>query len=111
MRDCVSVAAQVFHPPGMTTPIIAAIKLDVSYLHRSGPTWDVQFLENLRRVWVSNFEVISDLRKIRYHRAIVPHDTKIDTGDASSSLICAAIYARFHRKNGSFSCQLWWLIW
>ena len=30
----------------------------------------------------------------------------IDTGDASSKLIGTAIYARFERKDGSFSCQL-----
>ena len=91
---------------------MAGIKLDVSNLHRSGITWDDQIPENLRRVWVSNSEAIQDLSKIRYKRAIVPHNAKnldivtMDTGDASSNLICAAIYAHFERKNGSFSCQL-----
>ena len=49
---------------------------------------------------------------MKYKRAIVPPDAKnldivtIDTGDASSNLICTAIYARFEKKDGSFSCQL-----
>ena len=30
----------------------------------------------------------------------------IDTGDASSKLICEAIYAQFRRRDGTFSCQL-----
>ena len=30
----------------------------------------------------------------------------IEFGDASESLFCAAIYARFLRKDGSYSCQL-----
>ena len=30
----------------------------------------------------------------------------LDTGDASSKLICTAIYARFERKAGTYSCQL-----
>ena len=30
----------------------------------------------------------------------------IDLGDASDSLVCSAIYARFLRKNGEYSCQL-----
>ena len=103
MRDCVRIAAEVFDPIGKVTPIMAGIKLDVSNLHRSGLTWDDQIPENLRRVWVSNSEVIQDRSNIRYKRAIVPHDAKnldiviMDTGDASSNLICAAIYARFER--------------
>ena len=76
MRDCVRIAAEVFDPIKSVTPIMAGIKLDVSNLHRSGLTWDDQIPENLRRVWVSNSEVIQDLSKIRYKRAIVPHDTK-----------------------------------
>ena len=84
---------------------MAGFKLDVSNVHRSGLTWDDQIPENLRRVWVSNSEVIQDLSKIRNKRAIVPHDAKnldIVTGDANSTLICAAIYARFERESGSF---------
>ena len=30
----------------------------------------------------------------------------IDMAGASSNLICAAVYARFKRKNDSYSCQL-----
>ena len=48
----------------------------------------------------------------KYKRAIVPQNAKnldivtIDTSDASSSLICIAIYARFELKDGTFSFQL-----
>ena len=30
----------------------------------------------------------------------------LDTGDSSSKMICVAIYARFEKKDGTFSCQL-----
>ena len=30
----------------------------------------------------------------------------IDAGDASPDIACVAIYARFKRKSGKFSCQL-----
>ena len=49
---------------------------------------------------------------IRFHRAVVPEHAinleieTIDTADASEKLICAAIYARFKRRNGKYSCQL-----
>ncbi len=112
MRDCVSIVAEVFDPLGRIAPIIAGFKLDISTLHRSGLNWGDLIPENLKGIWSLNFEMIKDIRNVRYQRAIVPEDAKnldivtIDTGDASSSLICSAIYARFERNNGSFSCQL-----
>ena len=96
----------------MLTPIIAGFKLDISQLHRSGLKWDDEIPENLRRIWSSNYEMIKEIKQFRYKRAIIPLDAKnldivsIDTGDSSSSLICSAIYARFEKKDGSFSCQL-----
>ena len=56
-----------------------------------------------------------DERDIKHYvlkRAIVPEDTigleisTIDCGDASMQISCAAIYARFQRRNSKFSCQL-----
>ena len=49
---------------------------------------------------------------LRYNRAIVPTDAAnlnintMDFGDASRSLVCVAIYARFLRKLDTYSCQL-----
>ena len=111
-KICVSVSAEVFDPPGKTVPITAGIKVDISDLHRLGLGWDDQLPENLRSVWKNNFEMIQELGSLKYKRVIVPADAKnldiftIDTADASLRLICAAIYARFELKDGSFSCQL-----
>ena len=88
------------------------MKLDVSLLHRSGLSWDDEILENLRGVWECNFEMMQEIGQIKYKRAIIPVNAKnleietIDTEDASSKLICVAIYARFEMKDGTFSCQL-----
>ena len=55
---------------------------------------------------------MQEIGNIKFNRAVVPIDAKnlnietIDTGDASKDLICSAIYARFERNNGGFSCQL-----
>ena len=55
---------------------------------------------------------MKDLADVRFERTIVPEDavnldvSTIGVGDASGELHCAAIYARFIRKNGSYSCQL-----
>ena len=48
---------------------------------------------------------------MHYQRTIVPEDAisldveTIDTGDASQSLACVAVYARMKRRNGKYSCQ------
>ena len=52
------------------------------------------------------------LKDIRYHRAVVPVDAvdlnieTLEFGDASQSVVCVAIYVRFLRTCGSYSCQL-----
>ena len=108
----VSVSAEVFEPPGRTVPVVAGIKVDISDLHRLGLGWDDQIPDNLRPVWKNNFEMIQELGNLKYKRVIVPANAKkldiftLDTADASTRLICAAIYARFELKDGSYSCQL-----
>ena len=112
LRVCVSVLGEVFDPLGRVAPIIGAMKLDVSDLHRLGLGWDDKIPENLREVWNNNFEMIEELGSLKYNRVIVPPNAKnldiftLDTADASSRLICVAIYARFELMNGSHSCQL-----
>jgi len=56
--------------------------------------------------------MMKDLGEVRFNRAIIPEDAVntdiqiLDFGDASKSLVCTCIYARFQRQNGEFSCQL-----
>ena len=112
MKDCVTKVAEIFEPLGRLTPIMAGFKLDISRLHRDGFTWDDKLPDNLRAVWVDNTELMEEISRVKFKRAVVPLDAKnldimtIDTGDSSSEIICVAIYARFERKDGSFSCQL-----
>ena len=74
--------------------------------------WADAIPDNLRGVWKSHFEMMEEIKTLKFNRCVVPSDAvsldieTIDTGDASKSITCAAIYARFQRKNGEFSCQL-----
>ena len=112
VTDCASIVAQLFDPTGLVAPLIGGLKVDVSYLHRNGLTWGDAIPENLRSLWSSNAEMIREIGSLKYKRAVVPPDAKnlnlvtIDTGDSSNILICVAIYARFEKRDGSFSCQL-----
>ena len=85
---------------GKVTPLTYGFKLD----------WDDHIPNDLKAVWIANFQTIQDLANARLNRAVKPENAitldieTIDTCDASSTLACAAIYARFKRKGGTFSC-------
>ncbi|XP_066927413.1 uncharacterized protein [Clytia hemisphaerica] len=74
--------------------------------------WDDILPNDLRHLWSSHFEMIQELKSIKFNRAIVPPDainldlTTLDFGDASQDLACSSIYTRFKRKQGDYSCQL-----
>lgn len=111
-RDCVGKVAEVFDLIGRVTPITAGMKMDLRDLTRRKLDWDDKIPDDLRGVWKTNFEMIKEMANIRFNRLIVPEDAEdlnvetIDVADASCSLICAAIYGRFKRKHGEYSCQL-----
>ena len=88
------------------------MKLDLRELVTRRLQWDDVLPDELRALWLSNFEMIQELRNLRYKRTIVPEDAvsseinTIDFADASKSLACVAIYARILRRNAEYSCQL-----
>ena len=111
-RHCVSKVAEIFDLTGNVTPIIATMKMDLHSLVQRRLDWDDTLPDDLRGIWITHFEMMQEIGKIKYKRAIVPQDAAnlnintIDFGDASNKLACAAIYARFLKKDGTFSCQL-----
>jgi hypothetical protein len=111
-RHCVAKVAEIFDISGKLTPITAGMKLDLHELVQRGLDWDDIIPDNLRAIWKDHFEMMKEIPQIKYNRCIVPEDAAsldietIGTGDASQSIACAAIYARYKRKNGNFSCQL-----
>ena len=97
---------------GFFVPITARLKIDLHELVILKLNWDDEIPETLRKLWCENFELINKLDGIRFSRATVPSDAislemeTIEAGDASTELMCAAIYARFKRKGGKHSCEL-----
>ena len=112
LRDCVSRTSEVFDPLGRVAPILAGIKLDISVLHKRCAGWDDPIPAELKTVWAANFDLIDEIGRLEFQRAIVPPDAvnldieTINTADASEHLVCAAVYARFLKRDGSHSCQL-----
>jgi len=111
-RMCASKVGEVFDLVGRITPITAGMKIDLHHLIQRNLDWDDVLPDNLRALWTSNFEMINELKTLKYQRSVVPDDAvnldlhTLDFGDASQKMSCAAIYVRFQRKNGEFSCQL-----
>ncbi|XP_066916103.1 uncharacterized protein [Clytia hemisphaerica] len=111
-RHCASKVAEIFDITGMMTPIVAAMKLDLHDLSTRQLDWDDTIPTELRPIWIKHFETMTQLGEIQFRRAVIPEDAistdiqTLDFGDASQSLVCVCIYARYTRRNGQFSSQL-----
>lgn len=112
-RHCASKMAEVYDLTGKVSPIICSLKLDLRELVQRKLDWDDVLPDSLRNLWISNFEMIQELKNLRFNRAVIPEDaistdiSTLDFGDATMSVACCvAIYARFKRRNGQYSCQL-----
>ena len=111
-RHCASKVAEMFDLTGKVSPLIASMKIDLQDLVQRKLDWDDVIPEALRPLWESNFQLMQEAGNLKFNRAVVPVDAvnlsieTLDFGDASSSMVCVAIYARFLRSNGEHSCQL-----
>ena len=116
-RDCVSKVCEIFDITGKIAPLPAAIKLDLHELVLQKLDWDDKIPDNLRPIWESHFQMMNEIKTLKYQRAVIPEDatdTQVNTflmqicdfGDASREIACTAIYARLKREGGSYSCQL-----
>ena len=110
--DCAARVGEIFDLNGRFAPLVAEMKLDLRDLCLKKVDWKEMVPTELVPKWHSNFDTISELRNFTYKRCVVPEDAisldidTIEMGDASLQLACSAIYVRFKRKNGQYSCQL-----
>ena len=83
-RNCVSKVAEVFDILGKFTPITAATKLDLHDLVNRKLDWDDVIPDILRPAWLSHFEMIQEMKNVKYQCAILPSgavNLEIDTID------------------------------
>ena len=84
------------------------MKLDLRTLVNRKLDWNDLIPSDMKAIWLANFKTIRELPDVQFNRPIVPEDAvsldtnTIDTGDASKSLVCSAIYARYQRKDKSY---------
>ena len=94
-----SKVAEIFNLTGKVTPITATMKMDLHSLVQRRLDWDDTLPDDLRSIWITHFEMMQKIGKIKYKRTIVPQDAAnlnintINFGNASNKLAFAAIYA------------------
>ena len=112
MKVCSGKVAEIFDIGGLVAPILASFKIDLHDLILSRYGWDDPLSTTDREMWIQNFQVMEKLGGCKWNRLIVPKDAVsldmeiIGSGDASEKMACSAIYVRFLRTDGTFSCQL-----
>ena len=108
----VSKVSEIYDLTGSTTPITASVKIDLHTLVQRKLNWGDAIPDNLRPLWETHFQMMQEIKNIKFNRAIIPkyaislNINTVDAGDASKNIACIAIYARCERSNGKFSCQL-----
>ena len=104
--------AEIFDLVGKVAPIVAHMKIDLRKITVLHLGWDDTIPDEFRSCWLSHFEMMRELSKVKFKRAVVPEGAvslemnTICFGDASKELACSAVYVRFELKDGTFSCQL-----
>ena len=110
-RHCVSKVAEIYHLV-RKTPLTASLKIDLHELMKRNLQWDDAIPDNLRPQWISNFEMLNEIKTLTFKRAIFSDNAvnlEIQTsgfGDASKEMASVAVYTRFQRKNGMCPSQL-----
>ena len=110
-KDCARRVGEIFDLNGRFAPLVAEMKLDLRVLCIRKLDWEDIVPNDLIAKWLKNFDTVSEMREIKFRRCVVPVDAinldidTIEISDASSQMACSAVYVRFKRRNGQYSCQ------
>ena len=111
-KQCASRVGEIFDLTGRFAPLIAEFKLDLHDFCDLKIQWNEFIPDELFQKWKTNFSTMEEMREIKFQRCVVPVDAVsldmeiLGFGDSSAKMACCAIYVRFKRKSGSYSCQL-----
>ena len=68
-RDCVSKVSEEFDLLGKGAPIIGGMKLDMHEFVSRKLDWDDFIPNDLKEIWLKNFNTIQELRHVTFNRA------------------------------------------
>ena len=81
-------ASEVFDLTGKIAPITAGLKLDVSILHQRMFEWDDPIPNELKNIWIKNFDLMKELTTLKFQRAVIREDAislQVETIDAADA--------------------------
>ena len=73
-RQCVGKVAGVFDLLGKVTPLTCGFKLDLKTLVNRKLDLDDYIPNDLKAVWIANFQTIQGLANVRFNRAVLPEN-------------------------------------
>ena len=79
------------------------MKIDFYTLVQRKLNWDDAIPNDHRLLWETHFQMMQEIKNIKFNRTIIPKDAislninAVDTGDDSKNKACAAIYTRCER--------------
>ena len=75
-RQCTGFVSRIYDPEGLLAPITLKLKNDLRMLIKFESSWDKPIPGHQRQIWLTNFEIIEDLRDVLYVRCVIPVDAK-----------------------------------
>ena len=73
-RHCVSKVSEMYDLTRLITPITAGMKIDLYTLVQRKLNWDDAILDDLRPVSETHFQMMQEIKNIKFNRAIIPKD-------------------------------------
>ncbi|XP_057294660.1 uncharacterized protein LOC130623195 [Hydractinia symbiolongicarpus] len=112
-REILSVVNGIYDPLGLLSPYTVQAKIMMRKLWTKDRqiSWDDPLPENLADEWREFFQVLPELQRISYPRAIKPEKavgepTLVIFSDASGTAYGAVAYARWELIDGSFGSRI-----
>ena len=111
-RTITGKAASVFDPLGLTTPITARFKMNLSEIVNLRLGWDDPIPDKYLDVWINNLDDMQRVKDLRFPRcflhpnAISNQIKLIVSVDASENICVAAVHAVCELPEKKFHCRL-----
>ena len=107
-RIALSEISKTFDPLGLFAPVLLTGKILLQEFWKEGKDWDDLTYDEINQKFCRYVENTKALCNIRIPRPICEGELMsiFAFGDASGKAYCAAIYTRYLKADGSYSCRL-----
>ena len=110
--NCTSVLARMYDPQGLLAPLTLKMKNDLRRLIEIDPSWTIPMSENMRSIWIKNFQTVENVRDFLYIRCSIPPNATscysriLLLCDAADMGIVIAAYICYEMPGNKWTCDL-----